>query len=110
MDRLPGLQRDLDLLVDFVNVLFFFAVISETETQREMPGVGEAGRDVLGKLAELNQKAKEVKKMSERIKERKEKEKKVFVEEIDLERSDSVEVEELVHPTPSKFVQNIYKR
>ena len=27
-----------------------------------MPGIGEAGRDVLGKLAELNQKAKEVKK------------------------------------------------
>ena len=85
-------------------------MISETETQREMPGVGEAGRNVLGKLAELNQKAKKMKKTSERIKERKEKEKQVFVEEIDLESSDSVEVEELVHSKPSKFVQNIYKR
>ena len=47
--------------------------------QREMPGIGEAGRDVLGKLAELNKKAKEVRKMSERIKERKEKKKKFLL-------------------------------
>ena len=82
---------------------FTFAVISENETQKEMPGVG---REVLGKIAELNQKAKEVKKSSERIKERKEKEKRAFVQETDLASggsSDSVEVEELVPPTPSKY-------
>ena len=92
---------------------FTFAVISENEMQKEMPGVGGGvGREVLGKIAELNQKAKEVKKSSERIKQRKEKETRAFVQEIDLASggsSDSVEEEELVPPTTSKYKINIFR-
>ena len=36
--------------------------MSEHETEKEMPAVGGAGRDVLGTIAALNVQAKEIKK------------------------------------------------
>ena len=78
--------------------------MSEHETEKEMLGVViGAGKEVLGTPASLNQKAKEIRKTSVRIQERQEKEKTAFVEEIDLSSGSSVEVEEFVPPTPSKF-------
>ena len=76
--------------------------MSEHETEKEMPTVGGAGRDVLGTIAALNVQAKEIRKKSERIKQQEQQEKEAFVEEIDLgSSSSSVEVEEFVPPTPS---------
>ena len=66
-----------------------------------MPSVAGGGREVLGKLAKLNKQAKDIQRTSSRIRERREKEKTGFVEEIDLASSDSIE--EMVPPTPSKF-------
>ena len=78
--------------------------MSEHKTEKEMPGVvGEVGKEVLGTFASLNQKAKEIPKTSVRIQERQEKEKAAFDEETDLSSGSSVEVEEFVPPTPSKF-------
>ena len=36
--------------------------MSEHETEKEMPGVGGVGRDVLGTIAALNEQAKEMRK------------------------------------------------
>ena len=55
---------------------------------------------MLGTLAFLNQKAKEIHKSSVRIQERQEKERTAFVEEIDISSGSSVEVREFVPPTP----------
>ena len=59
-----------------------------------MPGVDlrGAGEEVLGTLASLNKKAKEIRKSSVRIQERKEREQREFVEEIDLSSSRQVAV------------------
>ena len=82
--------------------------MSEHKTEKEMPGVVRgAEKEVLGTLASLNQKAKEIQKTSVRIQERQEKEKAAFVEEIDLSSGSSIEVEEFVPPTPSKFDTDI---
>ena len=75
--------------------------MSEQEVQQEMPLVAGGGRKVLGKLAELIKQAKDIKKTSSRIREKREKEKTGFVEEIHLGSSDNIE--EVVPPTPSKF-------
>ena len=91
--------RDLDLLIDFESVkaawsiLYynFFPVMSEQEVKQEMPSVAGGGREVLGKLAELNKQAKDIQRTSSRIRETREKEKIGFVEEIDFGSSDSIE-------------------
>ena len=79
--------------------------------EKEMPGVDlrGVGEEVLGTLASLNKKAKEIQKSSVRIQERKVREQREFVEEIDLSSSSSssVEVEQFVPPTPSKFDINL---
>ena len=66
-----------------------------------MPSVPGGGREVLGKLAELNKQAKDIQRTSSRIRQRREKEKTGYVEEIYLGSSDSFE--EMVPPTHSKF-------
>ena len=47
--------------------------MSEQEVQQEMPSVPGGGREVLGKLAELNKLAKDIQRTSSRIRERREK-------------------------------------
>ena len=81
--------------------------MSEHEMEKEMPAVRGVGEEVLGTLASLNKKAKEIQKSSVRIQERKEREQREFIEEIDLSSSSSLEVEEFVPPTLSKFDINL---